>query len=125
MRAEVYGKIGVTLLLLVAVARAATASPPKDGQPATDALAKDAYGEVISRERAMRHEAALKFPGDPWSADDDYHDREQGQARAFASSHDTRLSDVLRAVDDGMHARWPAPAAPDPKAPPCRPRLAY
>ncbi len=122
---DAWGKIAVAFLLGAAVVRAATASPPPDGKPMTEAMAKDAYRDVVSRERSMRHEAALKFRGDPWSQDDDFHEREQSQVRSFAGSHETRIPDVLRAVDDGMRAGWPPYVQPDPKAPPCRPRLAY
>ncbi|HSQ66333.1 MAG TPA: hypothetical protein VLM85_24085 [Polyangiaceae bacterium] len=123
--AEAYGKVAAALLLAVAVGRAATAAPPPEGKPATEAIAREAYRDIVSRERTMRHDAALKFPGDPWSQDDDFHSREEGEARSFAASHDVRLADVLRAVDDGMRAHWSAPVTPDPRVPPCRPRLAY
>jgi hypothetical protein len=120
-----YGKIAVVLLIAAAVGRAETASGPPSGKPATEASSKDAYRDIVSRERTMRHDAAVKFPGDPWSQDDDFHSREESEARSFASKNDVRLTDVLRAVDDGMHAGWAAPVTPDPRVPPCRPRLAY
>ena len=80
---------------------------------------------VAMTKSAPNHDAALKFPGDPWSQDDDFHSREEAEARSFAASHDVRLADVLRAVDEGMRSHWPAAASPNPRVPPCRPRLAY
>jgi hypothetical protein len=118
-------KAVVAVMALGAVVRAATAAPPPAGKPITDALARRAYRELTSRERTMRRDAAVKFPGDLWSQDDDFHQRETDQVRSFASSHEVRIGDVLRALDDGMKARWPASGTPIATVPPCRPRLSY
>lgn len=126
MPKELVPKIVIAVVASLAIARAATAPPPKaTTQPIDDKTAKTAYREVTSHERQARREAAVKFPGDPWSQDDDFHERESEAVRSFAGSHELRLSDVVRAVDDGMRDHWPTSGKPNPQVPPCRPRLSY
>lgn len=118
-------KIVLCVVTLVAVVRAATATPPDDGNAITEAAAREVYRDVTSRERSMRREAAVKFPGDLWSQDDDFHERENEQVRSLAKSKSMRFSDVVRAIDDGMRAHWPSSVQPIATVPPCRPRLSY
>jgi len=118
-------KIVVGVVTLLAVFRVATAKPIALAKPITEVQAHDAYRDVTGRERTMRRDAAVKFPGDPWSQDDDFHERENEQVRAFATSKEIRLSDVLRSVDLGMRAHWITSVQPNPRVPPCRPRLSY
>lgn len=118
-------KAVIALVAIIAIVRAATAAEPPPGKPITEAIAHDAYRDVTSRERNVRREAAVKFPGDLWSQDDDFHERENETVRSFASGKDVRLGDVVRAVDDGMHAHWPTNGEPIATVPPCRPRLSY
>ncbi len=126
MRKDLVPKIVIAVVATLAIARVATAPAPNaPTQPIAEKAAKDAYRDVTSRERQARREAAVKFPGDPWSQDDDLHERESEAVRNFAGSHELRLSDVVRAVDDGMRDHWPTSGQPNPKVPPCRPRLSY
>ena len=119
-------KIVIVVVASLAMLRAATAPPPEAPKKAIDEkTAREAYRDIANRERQARREAAVKFPGDPWSQDDDFHERENEAVRSFAGSHELRLSDVVRAVDDGMREKWPASFQPNPKVPPCRPRLSY
>ena len=118
-------KIVLCVVTLAAVVRAATAKPPDDGNPITEPAARDVYKDVVSRERTMRRDAAVKFPGDLWSQDDDFHERENETVRSIASTKTIRFSDVVRAVDDGMRAHWPSSVQPIATVPPCRPRLSY
>ena len=119
-------KLVIVVVASLAMARAAPAPPPPAPTKSIDEkMAREAYRDVTSRERQTRREAAVKFPGDPWSQDDDFHEKENEQVRNFAGSHELRLSDVIRAVDDGMREKWPTPNQPNPKVPPCRPRLSY
>ena len=122
---EAAAKAVVVVVTLAAVVRVATAHPPPTGKTLTEVGAHDAYRDVTSRERQMRRDAAVKFPGDLWSQDDDFHQREADEMRSFSSGREVRLSDVLRAVDDGMHERWLSPVTPIATVPPCRPRLSY
>ncbi len=118
-------KIIVAVVMLVAVVRVATAKPVDAGKPITPELSRQAYREITSRERTMRRDAAVKFPGDPWSQDDDLHERESEAVRSFATAHETSVSDVVRAIDDGMREHWPTSGTPQATVPPCRPRLSY
>jgi hypothetical protein len=112
-------------LLAAALVRTLTAASTAPAPPITPALSKRAYADIVNQEPQMRREAALKFGGDPWSADDDFHQREQDAVRSFAGHQNVPIADVARAVDDGMHERWPAAAVPTAQVPPCRPRLMY
>ena len=109
----------------VAVGRAATASSFPRVEPIGSTLAHRAYSEIVNGESSMRREAALKFPGDPWSADDDFHQREQDSVRSFAGHQGAPIGGVLAAIDDGMHDHWRASGTPIATVPPCRPRLMY
>ena len=123
----------VAAIVIVAVIRAATGGlPAKDRRvikPMTPEVARMAYRDITSRERSMRREAAVKFPGDLWSQDDDFHERESEATVSFAKGHDVAIPDVIAAVDDGMKQRWPSGlgggSQPQATVPPCRPRLAY
>ena len=112
-------------VLAVGVVRAATARSAEGVQPMGGAMAHRAYAEIVNQEPGMRREAALKFPGDPWSADDDFHQREQDEVRSFAGHQSLAIGDVLAAIDDGMHEHWRARVTPSAQVPPCRPRLMY
>jgi hypothetical protein len=118
-------RAALTCVVAVALARALTASSAARPNPITPELARQAYADIGGREPSMRREAALKFAGDPWSADDDFHQREHEAVRKFAGEHDIRIGDVLGAIDDGMHERWPVSVPPIAQVPPCRPRLMY
>ena len=75
----------------------------------------------------MRAKATHNFPGDAWSQDDDFRRREQARSRVVAVERGTRLSDVMRALDEGIREEWPLPPGTvlKPGVPPCRPRLTY
>jgi hypothetical protein len=119
----------VASAVVVAIVRAATGGLPADARklhkPMTSALAHEAYLDVTSRERSMRRDAAVKFPGDLWSQDDDFHERESEATRNFANDHDLAITDVVAAIDDGMRERWPTSGPVQATVPPCRPRLSY
>jgi hypothetical protein len=114
-------------LVAIAVARAASAPVPLDAPPATEEARREAFEEIVADEPSMRIEAAHAFPGDAWSQDDDFHQRQQKRARQVAASRGMRLGDVLRALDDGLREGWPAASrvGMDPGVAPCRPRLSY
>jgi hypothetical protein len=118
-RAILFGVIALALV------RAATASSAEKLPPADSALAHKAYADIVGKEPSMRRESALKFPGDPWSADDDFHQRENDDVRGFAGHQRVSIGSVLAAIDDGMHDHWRAAASPIAQVPPCRPRLMY
>jgi hypothetical protein len=126
--ARVRDKIGYAVIAACAVAavvRTSTSKPFHEPRPITPQLARLAWSELTNKEPSERREAAHRFPGDAWSADDDYHEHEQSAARGFAGNHDVSLTAVLDALDQGMREKWPTLAPIDPKVPPCRPRLTY
>jgi hypothetical protein len=112
---------------VVALWRATTPAPPSSADAATEQVRRAIFAEVARQEPSMRAEAAHQFPGDAWSQDDDFHQREQKEARNAANRYHVRLGDALRALDDGLRDRWPLPAGVvmRPGVPPCRPRLTY
>lgn len=118
-------RAAVAFTTVVAVVRAVAARPPADAAPMPSEAERAAYEAMVDKEIVMRVESARKFPGEPWSIDDHFHDQEQSAARRYAAVHGVRLGDVLRAIDDGLHAHWHAAATPNPSVPPCRPRLTY
>jgi uncharacterized membrane protein len=125
----VRSKVVLAVVMLAAVVRAATGSLPKDVRrsikPMTTDDAHQAYRDIVSRERNMRREASVKFPGDLWSQDDDFHERESEATRSFATGHEVSIASVAQAIDDGMREHWPGGGLPEATVPPCRPRLSY
>lgn len=111
----------------LAIGRALVAAPPASSPPSDDALDHKLFSAVASEEENMRREAAKGFPTDLWSRDDDFHMLEGRRVREWAGNHHMPLSDAVRAVDEGMRARWPHgnPAPLVTTAPPCRPRAIY
>src|SRR6185437_9400168 len=112
---------------LVAIGLALTA-PGTSVVPPEDAVTRAAiFREMAASEPATRANAARAFPGDPWSADDDFHNHEQWQARAIAARRRIPIETVLRSIDDGLREHWDQPnAAPLVRTvPPCHPRPIY
>src|SRR5580692_12422976 len=95
-----WGKRAVFALLVLSVVRAVTAAVPANGTPISPELAHRAYHDITSSERRMRREAALAFPGDLWSQDDDFHSRVQDEVRKFAALQRTSIDGVLHALDE-------------------------
>jgi hypothetical protein len=116
------------LAAVVAIAAARAASAPRAASAfGADERTRRALFEAVTRaEPAIRQRAARGFPGDLWSADDDFHNQELRLAEALAFQHGVSVADVLRAVDEGLHAHWPVTGpAPSPTSPPCHPRPVY
>jgi hypothetical protein len=111
-------------IVLVAMGRAATAAPLPDAHPASEDVQREVFAILASEERTMRRDAAKDFPADAWSQDDAFHNSEYKRARTLAGERGVRFSDVLLAIDEGMHKQWPhvADAWQKPTVPPCRPR---
>jgi hypothetical protein len=107
----------------IAIGRCLLAIAPADNAPADAATRAAAFDDIASHESEMRAHAAEQFPTDPWSQDDCFHEQERSRARDFARRHGVRVSDVLDAIDEGLHdsARQDLVAT----VPPCRPRAIY
>ena len=121
------GWLVTAVAIAVALGRAATAPLVDRPTPSAEPEEREVFELLASEESAMRKKAAGNFPGDPWSQDDDFHNAERQRAIWFSDRKGLSLPHVLRALDDGLHGRWPAPpdASVQPTVPPCRPRLAY
>ncbi len=119
------GLFGMTLV--VALVRALHGNPKQHPAVAPDALAREAYFETTDREADERREAAFRFQGSPWSQEDDFFAKETNLVKRFAADHDISVGSILIALDRGMREKWPthADVVINPKAVPCRPRLAY
>lgn len=66
--------------------------------------------------------AALKFPGDCWSADDDFFSQERAAVLAMARRSGTRPGDVLLGIDEVLRA---SPAGRKVTVCPLKPRPFY
>ena len=106
----------------VAVGRASLVSPPAPSRSATPAERQRIAQDLLEAERQWRAAAKRRFPGDLWSQDDDFHRVEQYRARRIAGRLKISLTDVLRAIDEGLRAR---PQGRRVTASPCKPRPFY
>lgn len=114
------------LVIAVAIGRALTANDPASGWRADEATRRSTFRFFAATEASERAQAARAFPGDPWSADDDFHNHEQGAAWEIAAQRRVGVADVLRAIDEGL--RDPSQTAGRPliaTVPPCHPRPVY
>lgn len=127
VRKDVKAWAPFVVVCALAAVRAIVAAAPESALPSDDDMEHKLFRAVASEESNMRHEAAKGFPTDLWSRDDDFHRLEGRRVREWAGNHHMRLSDAMRAVDEGLRARWPQ-GNPGPlltSTPPCRPRAIY
>ena len=113
--------------VLLAIALAVTAPSESTAVHDDAAMRAAIFREAAATELAARTDAARAFPGDPWSADDDFHNHEQRLARAIAARRGVPIETVLRALDEGLREHWQHPN-PQPliaTVPPCHPRPEY
>lgn len=111
------------------VSRARHATVPAPGKRADDADRAEVIAQVERSEPEWAVAAEESFPRDAWSQSDDFHGKERDLVRKLASERGVPLEDVLRAVDDDLHAAATQHRdAPDPRrarAVPCKPRPFY
>ena len=119
---SVASAIVLTTCVAVVLGRAVLASPPPPKRSATKAERERIAEDLSDHEPNWRAASQRRFPGDHWSQDDDFHRVEQHRARTIASRLKITLSDVLRAIDDGLRAR---PEGRRVTASPCKPRPFY
>lgn len=116
---------GAVALLAVGLALAAPGGAPA-GRP--EAATRAAISrEIAAAELEARESAARAFPGDPWSADDDFHSHEARQAGAVAAGRGLPIGAALDAIDEGLRAQRdrPNPTPLVATVPPCHPRPIY
>jgi hypothetical protein len=114
---------GVVIVAVVVAATAPSSAVPfRADEPTRRAI----FDVVAGAEPATRVQTARNFPGDLWSADDDFHNAELRMAHAQAAGRGVGVPDVLRAIDEGLRAHWPVPGPPPlATSPPCHPRPEY
>jgi hypothetical protein len=112
---------------VTAVARASFAKVPRSAPTMNDGLAHQAYLELTDKEAEERRSASLRFQGAVWSQQDEFHSKEAGLVRQFATAHHVSISSVVDALDRGMREQWPTRpnVVVSQRVIPCRPRLAY
>lgn len=118
-----------TVCAVTVVVRAATAPVPPAKPHATPTASADFAKDVAANEAEWLKSVTEHFPSDSWSERDDFGGLEYQHDRKLSEKGNVRLEDVLRAVDDDIHAQpVVSPLAPDPraaKAVPCKPRPFY
>ena len=131
MSPRLVGKVLSCLVVLAAASvacwRAARASADPEVVSGDEAVARQAFNDVTSRETSERRQAALHYPGSNWSQQDDFHEQERTAILAYADSHKVTLSTVMSALDEGMRESWrpPGDVTISQRIVPCRPRLNY
>ena len=108
--------------IAVVVGRSILAAPPPAQRAATEAERKHIALDLLEPEARWRRSCERRFPGDQWSQDDDFHRLEQSRVRAIAGRLHVRLTDVLRAIDEGLREH---PEGHRVTASPCKPRPFY
>ncbi len=121
------GWIVLVVTIAVAIVRAETAHHAKSAWLADGATREAIFRAEAATESTARQAAAKAFLGDAWSADDDFHNQEQRQARQLAAANGVGIADALRAIDEGLrdHAAHQDPEPLIATVPPCRPRPIY
>jgi hypothetical protein len=114
----------IVVSLGAAIGRVVLCPGPRALDGAAPPAARAMFLKVASEEGALRAKTARKFPGDPWSADDDFHHAEQSSARAIADTQRVDLAQVLAAIDQGLRGHWSfgEGVAPLATVPVCHPR---
>jgi hypothetical protein len=67
------------------------------------------FTEVVRGEPGYRARSATRFPGDPFSINDDRSWGEMHDARQFSKMRGVSLSQVYLILDEGIRSHWPGP----------------
>lgn len=124
---------GSALALAVSGAITATACLHAAAVPATSepwrplaaSERESVVAALVAAEPDLRHAAAEAFPGDRWSADDDFHNHELALVRQLAVTRGVPVAAVWDALDDALRLQVEGGSgAPAMRAtvPPCHPR---
>lgn len=92
-------------------------TPPPDPLPATgpnrlglpESQRRALFRELAVVEPRARTESAQKFPGDPWSIEDERAAHERDKSRDMAAANKLSVSQIDLLLDDGIREKWPAP----------------
>jgi hypothetical protein len=122
------GLTGWSLFALCAVAsvvRAATASSAPERRHLTAEERAQVGRAAASEEPNWREHSLHNFPGDRWSADDDYGASERAWAVGEAERRGVPVKEVFQAIDEEVHASGPLQPPRKAWAAPCKPRPFY
>ncbi len=118
------GWLVFALCAAVACVRAFSAQVPPPPRRMTPAERAEVGRAAAAEEPGWRSSSHHSFPGDHWSQDDDFGAAERSWALSEAAARGVPVTDVLRAIDEELHA---APVLPPRKASasPSKPRPFY
>ena len=125
-----WGSLGFGIAAVCAAVvmwRAAHAPRPDAGSPLRREERPNVALNVAVNEEEWQKKAEAAFPGDLWSASDDFHGHEAMRVRELARQHKTTYEDILRAVDEDIHRGSKGGRRQDRRASvvPCKPRPFY
>jgi hypothetical protein len=118
--------VGVALHMTRAVRKTPAPAPlsttaPLFGVP--DAEQKTIFDDLAADEPRARVESAKKFPGEPWSIEDERAAHERDRTREIAASHKINLSQAYLILDEAIREHWLYIRAPlDATVVPLKPR---
>jgi hypothetical protein len=92
------------LVLTAIIVHVASIPAWEEGTAASPALQKRIGEEARAKEPASRRKALERFPGSPWSAADDFGNREEDLVRRFSNEEGVRPGAVLDAIDRDVKA---------------------
>lgn len=125
-RAAWWGWFCFALCGATAVVRAATVQRPAPPARRLSAEERAEVGRAAAREEpGWRQRSRQSFPGDFWSQDDDFGASERQWALDESRRRGVPVVDVLRAIDEELHAASPVLPPRKATASPCKPRPFY
>ena len=110
--------------IVFALSRAMSASYPPPKHTLTDAERIEVGRAAAREEPGWREKSRKSFPGDAWSQDDDFHNSERSWVQQQARRRNVSAADILRAIDEDLHAHPPEPPRRATSAQ-CKPRPFY
>ncbi|MEO8874636.1 MAG: hypothetical protein ABI461_03535 [Polyangiaceae bacterium] len=82
------------------------------------------FSDLAADEAHARAESAQKFPGEPWSIEDERAAHERDRTREIAGNRKISVSQAYLILDEGIREHWPAPKhALDGSVVPLKPRF--
>lgn len=118
--------VGLALVAIptaVALIRTATATSAPLPARAEATVAVRVATRIAQAEDSQRANARRNFPGDAWSADDDFHNQERRLAHALAGQYKLGIADVFHIIDADIRAHRVEGRKSN--AAPCKPRPFY
>lgn len=114
----------LAVLNLIALVRASSATHTGPTRTLSDAEQRAVGRAAAAHEPHWRRESRFSFPGDAWSQDDDFQNRERSWVFSEANQRGVSPREIFRAIDVDLHAHPPSPPRKA-TASPCKPRPFY